>query len=155
MLQRIASFDRRSFPDKCPFFAVESNCETFLRQSSGPYNTIDLVNTSSGMIEACNVLAPCMDNFDEVVYSKRTALCYQSSGNIVSVVDLRLGYSIWTGSIPSKPNQRVVSACASSFKEGIFFITMTGEFVVHALSTTTESGSTYIFLTNYELYLDT
>jgi hypothetical protein len=72
--------------------------------------------------------------FDEVVYSKTTALFYQSSGNTVAVVDLRLGNTIATQHLSSKSNQQIITACASPYKEGLFFIAVTGEFAVYAVS---------------------
>ena len=154
MLQRIAHFDRRMAQQLAvcsrPIFAVESNGESFLTESSNQdSDVIEIIDISIGMRESCCSLSRSMSAFDEVVYSKSTALFYQSSGNVVAVVDLKLGTTIVTQAIPIKSNQRIVSVTASSFKEGIFFIAVSGDFVVYAVSRQTDSGELIPFQITY------
>lgn len=145
MLQRIAHFDRRIAQpltvSSRPIFAVESNGESFVTESSSQgSDVIEMVDISSGMRELCCSLSNSMSAFDEVVYSKNTALFYHSTGNVVAVVDLKLGTTIGTQALPIKSSQRIVSVAASSFKEGMFFISVSGDFVVYVVSRQNDSG---------------
>ena len=149
MIQRFATFGSNQLLQKkaTPFItSVDENNESLLIERESE-NEFELVDVSSGLVESTLLSFFPDGKYDAISHSRRIALLYSTSigGSSFSIYDLNLGNHIYVGQLPLKSNQRIISVAASPCRDGIFFVGVSGESVVHTIFLNTESGHAIIF----------